>query len=707
MKNPRSPESPSPASKGAFTRAFLGDFKTLARLGLLVGLFEATAIVRYDWLHDDWQPARVVTALGWGALILLINGAFFGLLGGLVRGRAWAVALLYAAFVGATRWDSQDRFEWSALYPLPLGVLLAGLSGRWRGLAGLAASLLAVAGLWGRVPVYTSPLEERLLFLVPGLLLTTLAGALPAPRARGGVGATAALSLLSVFSILPLSSLGLAGLLPRAARAEGEPPPNILWVLVDTTRRDAIGPHGDAATPSTRRIAAEGAVFSDAITVIPKTTQSVAAFQTARYPIHDGVRQLHDSLPADQTTFAEHLGAQGYRTGAVVHNGWIMRGKGFEQGFQQFWSFFEIERTYGPLRLTGIVSALDRVTVKKIRAFDGNTNSAVSTDVAIDWLDENGDTTDPFYLYVHYFDPHWPYRPPGFDGNIKVNNIKKIKVNKKRVSRGQMIFKNPLADTDNEKAAFLYEKEVDYNTDQVSRLLDWLDEHDKAKDTIVIFTADHGHHLGDHGYWYHHGEFLYEPGIDIPMLVRYPQAIPAGTTFDAQFRSIDLVPTLLELAKLPAMEATDGLPLSKLKADGSPPAFLETDISYFSANKRRYVGGNIGKVRGVRMGKWKLHYTPRKNAPVWELYDLEADAAELNDLVAQGTAPDAVLKPLMAFLADHIPPEERAALEAMGNPFDRIDAGAVPAEAGGTEAAGSELNENERNMLESLGYIEN
>jgi hypothetical protein len=61
----------------------------------------------------------------------------------------------------------------------------------------------------------------------------------------------------------------------------------------------------------------------------------------------------------------------------------------------------------------------------------------------------------------------------------------------------------------------------------------------------------------------------------------------------------------------------------------------------------------------------------------------------------------------MAFLADHIPPDERAALEAMGNPFDRIDAGAVPAEAGGTEAAGSELNENERNMLESLGYIEN
>lgn len=677
-------------------------FRDLATLGLLVGLFESIAILRYDWLQDDWRPGRVLVALLWGALILFVNAGFFGLLGGLLRGRPWAVAILYAALVGATRWDSQDRFEWTALYPIPVAVLLAGLSGQWRWLSGFAASLLAIVGLWGRVPVYSSSMDERLLFLLPGLIITVLAGALPTrPGRKTALGVTAA-------GILPLLLTGLLSTLFRPAQAEGERPPNILFVLVDTTRRDAVSPGGEASTPSARRLATEGEVFTDAITVIPKTTQSLSAFQTAKYPINDGVRQLHDNLPAEQVTFAEHLSEQGYRTGAIVHNGWVMRGKGFEQGFQQFWSYFEIERAYGPLRLTGIVSAVDRLTVKDIRKFDGNTNSAVSTDRVLDWLDENGDTDRPFYLYVHYFDPHWPYRPPGYNANIKVNNIKKIKVNKKRVSRGQMIFQNPLAAEDNEKAAFLYGKEVDYNTDQVGRVLDWLDEHDQAENTIVVFTADHGHHLGDHGYWYHHGELLYEPGIAIPMMVRYPAGVKAGSTFAAQFRSIDLVPTLLELAGLPAMEGVDGLPLSRLQAEGSPPAFLETDISYFSANKRRYVGGNVGKVRGVRLGKWKLHYTPRKRAPVWELYDLEADPGELHDLVQAGQAPEAVLKPLMAFLGDHIPPEEKAALEDMDNHFDRIETGALPStEAGGEEAAGSELNENDRAMLESLGYIEN
>ena len=683
-----------------------------ARLGLLLGLAEAAAILPYDLVQGQREVAVLAAALAWALAIVAVNAGLSGLLGALHRRPSWVTAVIIGLAVGAARAQSQDRFEWQGLLALLPAFGLAYAAARRPALLGLAAAFLAAAGLWARVPIYTSALDERLLALLPGLLLAGVAGAAPISGATARRLGAASLAL----------GLGLGGLValrPQAAQAEGGAArPNILFVLVDTTRRDHIGPHGERATPATRRLASEGVELADAVTVIPKTTQSVAAYQTGKYPIHNGVRVLKDELRPTEQTLAETLQAEGYRTAAFVHNGWVMRGRGFEQGFDRFWSFFELERAYGPLRLTGLVTALDRLSLRAIRNFDGNTDSAVATDAVIDWLDDNAGQGDPFYVYAHYFDPHWPYRPPGRDGDIVVNTIDKHKVKTKsgrkaHVPRGQMIFNNPLPDADNAAAVELYGAEVDHNTDQVGRILDWLDAHDLARDTIVVFTADHGHHLGDHNYWYHHGELLYEPGIGVPMLLRYPAGLPAGKRVAEQFRSVDVMPTLLALAGLPLPEGLDGLPLATIEEKGAPPAFLETDISYFAANKRRYVPDVVGKVRGVRMGRWKLHYTPKKGGGLFELYDLSVDPAELDDLIARCAAPPALLTPLLGVLRDGIPAEEQAALAKIGNRFEEIRCpdGSSPAaaapDAEGAEGSGAALDENERAMLEALGYIEN
>ena len=667
----------------------------MAILGALVGLYEAIAIVRWDWLMDDARPWRLALGIGYGLVIVAINAGLFALLHTLLRRSMVATSVVYTALVFGARYVGEDRFESTSFYAAGAVLVLLALQRLWSWSWGLLAVALATPGLWGRVPVYTTAVDEQLAFLLPGAIITVLVGvAVNQPR----IGANRWVSRTAVGAVL----VGMIGAAVHTigVNPSGSDKPNVLFVLVDTLRQDHVEPYGDATpTPGITRLSAEGTRYDDAITVIPKTTQSVAAFQTGKYPVTNGVRILKDSLGADQETLAETLRANGYSTAAFVHNGWVMRGRGFEQGFDQFWSFFELERAWGPARLSGWVTAIDTFTTRRIRPFDGNTDARVATNRIVDWM---RNAPQPFYGYVHYFDPHWPYRPPGEDGECKVNNIQKIK----RISRGEMMFKNPLSDEENERACELYRKEVTYNADQVGRMLDALDEMGVADNTIVIFTADHGHSLGEHDYWYHHGEFLYDASMAIPLIIKAPGMLEAGAVNTDPVRSIDVMPTILGMADI-AIPESDGV---DLRAERPGPAFMETDISYFKWNKRRYVKGVNGKLRGVRTGDWKLIYTPKKGKGKWELFNLKNDPEELTNLFKTGDAPKGISEALMAELRTWMPEDERLALNAIGNRFDVLPTNAkvTDDEPGEVEDATSdeELSETERRMLQALGYVE-
>lgn len=668
-----------------------------AKLGALVGLYEAIAIVRWDWLMDDMRSWRLAVGIGHAFIILALNIGLFSLLGVALRKKLFLVCAAYAGLVYSTRILGEDRYESTSLWALGAIFILWMLRTIWPWVTGLLAIALATPGLWGRVPVYTTPVDEQILFLVPGAVATILAGIV---LGRDGPVHRLAGPILGGMAVIGVAGATVATIgLPSSDSTDK---PNVLFILVDTLRQDHVQPYGDATpTPGMARLSAEGTRYADAITVIPKTTQSVAAFQTGRYPVTNGVRILKGSLRDSEQTLAETLGDAGYTSGAFVHNGWVMRGRGFEQGFDQFWSFFELERAWGPARLTGWLTAIDTLTTQRIRAFDGNTNAATATDRVIDWMKN---VPQPFYGYVHYFDPHWPYRPPGEDGECMVNNIKSIK----RISRGQMMFKNPLDDEENERACELYRKEITYNSDQVARLLDTLDEMGIADNTIVVFTADHGHSLGEHDYWYHHGEFLYDASMSIPLIIKATGQLEAGGVVEDQVRSIDVMPTLLGLTGVshvgPEMDGVD------LRSERAGPAFMETDISYFKWNKRRYVKGVKGKLRGVRTPDWKLIYTPKKGPGVWELFDLKADPEELKNLLKTGEAPKAVTQALMAELRKWMPEDERKGLNKIGNRFDAIPRNVKVAHEPVTEeidaSSDEELSETERRMLQALGYVE-
>jgi arylsulfatase len=668
----------------------------IASLGALVGLYEAIAIVRWDWLMDDTRGWRLALGIGYALIIVALNAGLFALLGALLRRSMVATVSVYTALVYAARFVGEDRFESTSYYAAGAIVALLLLQRVWPWAVGLLAVAVATPGLWGRVPVYTTAVDEQLCFLLPGAAITALAGL----AVRDG--------LLRRHRWLPglgllLAALGVGGAAMHTVginNTASSDKPNVLFVLVDTLRQDHVQPYGEATpTPGITRLSEEGTRYADAITVIPKTTQSVAAFQTGKYPVTNGVRILKDELGADQQTLAETLSDNGYSTAAFVHNGWVMRGRGFEQGFDQFWSFFELERAWGPARLSGWVTAIDTFTTRRIRPFDGNTDARVATDRIVDWM---RNAPQPFYGYVHYFDPHWPYRPPGEDGECKVNNIQQIK----RISRGEMMFKNPLSDEENERACDLYRKEVTYNADQVGRMLEALDEMGVADNTVVIFTADHGHSLGEHDYWYHHGEFLYDASMSIPLIIKAPGMLEAGAVNTDPVRSIDVMPTVLGMADI-AIPESDGV---DLRAERPGPAFMETDISYFKWNKRRYVKGVNGKLRGVRTGDWKLIYTPKKGRGKWELFNLKNDPEELTNLFQSGEAPKGVSEALMAELRNWIPKDEQEALNAIGNRFDTLPTNAKVTDDEPEDAedatSDEELSETERRMLQALGYVE-
>lgn len=269
-----------------------------------------------------------------------------------------------------------------------------------------------------------------------------------------------------------------------------------------------------------------------------------------------------------------------------------------------------------------------------------------------------------------------------------------------------MMFQNPLSDEENDRACELYRQEITYNADQVGRLLDELDNLGIADNTIVVFTADHGHSLGEHNYWYHHGEFLYDASMSIPLFIKAPGQLEPGGVVEEQVRSIDVMPTLLSLAGLEAVE-TDGVDLTREQAG---PAFMETDISYFKWNKRRYVKGVNGKLRGIRTSDWKMVYTPKKGPGVWELFNLKEDPEELINLFDSGDAPEDVTKRLMAELRKWMPEEEQLALNKIGNRFDQLPTNAKVTNRIGEEDADAtsdeELSETERRMLQALGYVE-
>jgi arylsulfatase A-like enzyme len=420
------------------------------------------------------------------------------------------------------------------------------------------------------------------------------------------------------------AALGAAAWLSACGAGDAPPPRHVLLLTVDTLRADHLSRNGydRPTTPRLDALVAQGVYFTRAATPIPQTTQALASLLTGVYPHGHRVRDLTDRLPADVAYLPELAREAGYRTIAVVSNHVLTPARGLGRGFE-------------------VYDAADDA-----RAAPQTTRAALHAVAALR-RDER------VFLWVHYIDPHVPYLPPpelarsfdpsyagpyaaGFgqrpggvgDGAYPADLPKRIAV-----------FANPLPPRVNEHVRRLYAADVRATDDAIAQLLDELDSRFGA-DWLVVFAADHGEGLGEHGYFYDHGDFLHEPGLRVPLAFVLPPGHPLRRPAEvsAVVSLVDVAPTLADLMRLDFSAAfAEGRSLTPLLAGGSlepRPSFAETGQSFFpDALERRVRFDVAGRQRAVIDGRWKLVWTPGLSPELgFELYDLVADPGETRDL---------------------------------------------------------------------------
>jgi arylsulfatase A-like enzyme len=431
--------------------------------------------------------------------------------------------------------------------------------------------------------------------------------------------------------------------------------PNVLLVTIDTMRADHSSSYGyqRLTTPEIDRLAREGVLFENAYTATPTTGPAHATLFTSTYPLGHGVLKNGYVLGEEHTTLAEVLNHAGYQTAALPSSFVLTRRFGFAQGFDHFDDDFS--------DADASVSAKTWQGIPVEGKFDRRASE--TTERAITWLEQRGKER-PFFLWVHYFDPHAPYDPP--DG-YRQQIVKRAAEN------------DPADKASNEEKRLAekildYDAEIRFADEQVGRLVQHLDRTLGREKTIIVITTDHGEGLMQHG-WMTHGLDLYEELVRVVLIIRWPGHVPTGGRLAGAVALIDITPTLLALLDLaPGDLIAEGIDLSPAALERGPvPADRPL---YFQ--RRPY--GKAARTRhetelpmfGIRRGTWKYI----EAGPLAQLFELGADPGETNNLKDQrrdrATSMALELKRWRDQSADQsVPPQtisdkDRARLRALG-----------------------------------------
>ena len=354
-------------------------------------------------------------------------------------------------------------------------------------------------------------------------------------------------------------------------------PLNVVVVTIDTMRPDHVHCYGypNIETPVLDALAARGVLFENAVTPTPLTPPSHASIFTGLYPTAHHVRNTGGFvLQSSSRPLAKILQEQGWDTAAFIGSAVLKKVFGFNLGFNVY------------------DDQMPRPGKGEEFREDPERRASEVVDRAIAWL--NTQSGKPFFIWVHLYDPHLPYRPPG-EFAVKYKD-------------------HP------------YDGEIAYADQQLGRLFETVNQKSAPQNTITAVLSDHGESLGEHGE-YSHGIFLYDATLRIAFLMSGP-GIPPGTRVAQQARSIDFLPTLLDLMGGVAPTAVQGaslVPTFVRKEAPSAVAYAET----------LYPKMNMGwaELRGIRTNRWKYIRAPKP-----ELYDLAADPRELRNILAQHPA---------------------------------------------------------------------
>jgi len=437
-------------------------------------------------------------------------------------------------------------------------------------------------------------------------------------------------------NLLAIACLVLA--FPLAAGAKPTRP-NIVFIMADDHASHAMSCYGSKInqTPHIDRLAKEGMRFDNCFCTNGICAPSRAVILSGRYSHLNGVRDNREPFDGGQVTFPKLLQQAGYRTAMIGK--WHL--KSDPTGFD-YWNILPGQGRYNdPLFLD----------MGQRRQYDGYVTDII-TDLAIDWLKQQDDE-QPFCLLCHHKAPHSNWTPDAkhaqlwsdrdipepatlmddFATRSQVLHTSTLLLDRNYLKRHPQ--PNEPADLDGPALRpWVYQRFIkDYlrcivSVDEnVGRLLRYLDESGKARDTIVIYTSDQGFFLGDHGMY--DKRLMYEESLRMPLLVRYPRGIAPGSVVDSMVLNLDFAPTLLDLAGVPAASEMQGRSFAPI-LKGERPNDWRHSIYYRFYEDAYGVGPHLG----VRTDRYKLiHYLYGDGG--WELYDLKSDPREMENICAR------------------------------------------------------------------------
>jgi arylsulfatase A-like enzyme len=357
---------------------------------------------------------------------------------------------------------------------------------------------------------------------------------------------------------------------------------NLLLISLDTVRADRLGcyGYGAATTPAIDLLSGRGVLFENAIAPAPLTLPSHTTLLTGLYPHVHGIRDNSAfKLTSKALTLAEILRKNGYRTGAVVGSFILDSRFGLDQGFD----YYDDEMISTPVPSGRSPGGAPQPQMRRLspRPASDVTRSALS------WLRKN--KGEHFFLWIHYFDPHYPYTPPA--------------------PFSERFSENP------------YDGEIAFVDHNIQMVLEELRKCRLLDRTLIVIVGDHGESLGEHGEETH-SVFTYESTIRVPLIMSYPEKLPSGTRIAPPVSLADVVPTVLDILGVESAEDFNGASLVRLIGNGSSEERLIYSESMFSF--LTYGWSQIACLRGPR---WKY-----VKSTIPELYDLSADPSETKNL---------------------------------------------------------------------------
>ncbi len=425
---------------------------------------------------------------------------------------------------------------------------------------------------------------------------------------------------------LGLLIAGIGVVVHFSMREQTETRPNVLLICVDTLRRDHVGFMGcdRPVSPNLDALAAKGAVFTNAYSQSGWTMPSMGTIFTGLYPHAHGATDFHHAMNRRLPTMASLLQDSGYDTRAFVSHLLLTAEYGFNKGFVKY--------DYSVLRMG--------------HPHDASTATRL-TELAITDLDK---LEEPFFMWVHYFDPHFEYLPHRSWDSFGDGDIDR------------------------------YDQEIAHTDREIGNLLAALEAREMMENTILVFTSDHGEEFREHGGDFHYTS--YQEVMRVPLFITGPGVEPGERTVMAE--QIDFLPTILTLLGIP--EIPEGLPGKDIldPAAEDRPVFMERDRPP-GHHQRAIIDGDMKLIAvaasDTNLIPWASRGTFAEVLNVHDgtyMFDIASDLNEAENIYAPGTEPtDELLAKLAAFMEDR-----------------------------GTESDAVEMDEATREKLRALGYVQ-